>query len=194
MTQGRKAASRRKTAYHHGDLRAALISAATKEVDGNGHESVSLSELARLLGVSQPACYRHFAGRDALLVSVATETFKEFTNALRSESGLERTGSLDLRKMAHAYVSFGREHAGLYRLMFDSRLLGSEPPDSELLNAAWDAFALLLSATNPKIPDRLAAMRIWSGLHGIVMLLHAGLLQNENNGISLNDLIDSVLA
>ena len=55
------------SSYHHGDLRAALIKAATAEIEHGGYENLSLRELADSVGVSRGAPYRHFADRRALL-------------------------------------------------------------------------------------------------------------------------------
>jgi len=55
------------SSYHHGDLRAALIKAATAEIERGGYENLSLRELADSVGVSRGAPYRHFADRRALL-------------------------------------------------------------------------------------------------------------------------------
>jgi len=70
-------------AYHHGDLREALVRAALREAERGGPESISLKALARQLGVSQPAPYRHFADRDALLAAVTAEAFRQFNTVLR---------------------------------------------------------------------------------------------------------------
>jgi AcrR family transcriptional regulator len=44
-------------AYHHGDLRDALVQAALHEAELAGPEAISISALAKKLGVSQPAPY-----------------------------------------------------------------------------------------------------------------------------------------
>ncbi len=56
-----------RAAYHHGDLRRTLLRIARDQIAESGAHAVSLASLARLAGVSQPAPYRHFADRDALL-------------------------------------------------------------------------------------------------------------------------------
>src|SRR5450759_546654 len=56
--------------YHHGDLRDALVQAALQEAEQGGAEAISIKALAKKLGVSQPAPYRHFADREALLAAV----------------------------------------------------------------------------------------------------------------------------
>lgn len=165
-------------AYHHGDLRAALVEAARKEIERSGAEAVSMKALAQSLGVSQPAPYRHFPDREALLVAVAAESFRAFSAAVRAaaEAAPERAA---LRAMASAYVAFGREHVHLYRLMFASRLLRSSVPGGELGVAAKESFEQLLEAVRANVPGadaRRVALGIWASLHGIVMLDAEGLL------------------
>ena len=63
----------RKAAYHHGNLRPALIKAALVEIAAQGPEQFSLRGVARRAGVSAPAVYRHFANKDDLLAAVAAE-------------------------------------------------------------------------------------------------------------------------
>ena len=173
-------APRRKAtdAYHHGDLRAALVAAAVRQIEQSGAEAVSMKALAQSLGVSQPAPYRHFPDREALLVAVAVESFRAFSAALRAAAEAA-TARATLRAMAGAYVVFGREHVHLYRLMFASRLLPSSTPESELSVVAKESFELLLEAVRAGgagAEARRAALGIWASLHGIVMLDAEGLL------------------
>src|SRR6476619_1608166 len=73
--------------YHHGDLRDALVHAAFQEAEQGGPEAINISALAKKLGVSQPAPYRHFADREALLEAVTAEAFRQFTATLREAIG-----------------------------------------------------------------------------------------------------------
>src|SRR3954451_8317311 len=62
----------RRATYHHGDLRAALVTAALELVAEKGVAGLSVAEAARRAGVSSAAPYRHFASRTALLSAAAT--------------------------------------------------------------------------------------------------------------------------
>ena len=158
--------------YHHKNLRAALIDAALIVVDAEGPEGLTLSGLARQVGVSQAASYRHFADRAALLEAVAVEGFQ----ALIAEMEGADPAPPHLPRMAEIYVAFGRSHPGLYELMFASRILREAGEESALGRAAAASFAQLLEAVEPgRIDRRLRALRIWAGLHGLVMLLGRGL-------------------
>src|SRR5580704_19469733 len=69
--------------YHHGDLRDALVQAALQEAERGGPEAISIKALAKKLGVSQPAPYRHFADRGALLEAATAEALRQFCAVLR---------------------------------------------------------------------------------------------------------------
>src|ERR1700757_4149368 len=102
--------------YHHGDLRVALVQAALHEVERGGPEAVNISALAKKLGVSQPAPYRHFADREALLVAVTAEAFRQFNAVLRQAVAASSRRS-KLSRLAQAALVFGLERSGTYRLM-----------------------------------------------------------------------------
>src|ERR1700755_3086187 len=89
--------------YHHGDLRDALVQAALREAEQGGPEAISLKALAKQLGVSQPAPYRHFADREALLATVTAEAFRQFMATLR-EAIAKPSKRSKLSRFAHATV------------------------------------------------------------------------------------------
>src|SRR5271155_2368844 len=107
--------------YHHGDLRDALVQAALREAERGGPEAISISALAKELGVSQPAPYKHFADREALMTAVAVEAFRQFLATLRAALAKQSKRS-KLSRLAHATVDFGLRRGGIYRLMFASRV------------------------------------------------------------------------
>lgn len=179
-------------AYHHGDLRHALLQAAYDQVDREGADALSLAQLAKALGVSQPAPYRHFADRNALLAAVAAMGFREFTACLQqaAEAG-PKAGALS--RMGQAYVSFGMRRPGIYRLMFASSILKDAAGDQELKAVAYGSFALLVGALAGRDRER-RALQIWVALHGVVMLSNQGLLGGGLAAVRLPELVDAILA
>jgi AcrR family transcriptional regulator len=164
-------------AYHHGDLRAALIVAAREALETMTPEALSLKSLAARLRVSQPAPYRHFGSREALLAAVAADGFDRFRAHL-TEAAAAATGGQEFEASCLAYVSFGRANKGVYRLMFASRLLVTSD-DRALKQAAGAAFAMLVEGVSHYVPaERVhtTAVWVWSTLHGLVMLDAEGLL------------------
>ncbi len=164
-------------AYHHGDLRSALLVAARDALKTAPAETVTLKSLALRLGVSQPAPYRHFASREALLAAVAADGFVRFREALEAAV---RTGPAAGRfeRACAAYLAFGRENVGVYRLMFASPIALGADRAGPLAEAAGAAFALLETSLGAPASAGPAPgpLVLWSALHGIAMLQADGLL------------------
>ncbi len=181
--------------YHHGDLRDALVQAALQEVERGGPEAVALSALAKKLGVSQPAPYKHFADREALLAAVTAEAFRQFTAMLREELAKPSKRS-KLSRFAQATVEFGLRRNGIYRLMFASRLIACAAKDGELHAAAMETFALLVEALEAPAIGYLrerSALKIWASLHGVVMLAEQGLLTGQVAHVSREELVEDMV-
>jgi AcrR family transcriptional regulator len=182
--------------YHHGDLRDALVEAALQDVERGGPEAVSISALAKRLGVSQPAPYRHFADREALLVAVTAEAFRQFNVLLKDE--IEKPSKRSkLSRLAQAALAFGLRRNGVYRLMFASRTMACAIEGSELHSAAMETFGLLLEAFEVPAVGMLReryALQVWAALHGVVMLAEQGLLTGEVAQITREQLVEDFVA
>ena len=167
-----------KAAYHHGDLRTALILAARAALQTSPAQDVSLAALALQLGVSQPAPYRHFASRKALLEAVAAHGFQQLHDEL-ARAGRDGAAGDALHRLCITYVSFGRENWGVYRLMFSRRLLAPAEPDSAVTRLADACFQLLAEHISHRVSGRrgvTSSITTWAALHGLVTLDADGLL------------------
>jgi AcrR family transcriptional regulator len=181
--------------YHHGDLRDALVHAALREAEQGGPEAISIKALAKQLGVSQPAPYRHFADREALLAAVTAEAFRQFSAVLR-ESISKPSKRSKLSRFAQATLAFGLRRNGIYRLMFASRTMACASKDSELHTAAMETFALVLDALEAPAVGLLRerfALQIWAALHGVVMLAEQGLLTGEVAKTTREELVEDIV-
>lgn len=148
------------TTYHHGDLRAAVLSAAWKLIQKEGVGGLSVREAARRAGVSHSAPYRHFADRDALLTALVAEGFELLMKALENRAG---------RELGEAYVGFALEHPERFRLMFSG---GRARAD--LLAHFAKPFAHLGA-------DAAAAgAAAWSLVHGLASLVLEGQLESTD--------------
>jgi AcrR family transcriptional regulator len=178
--------------YHHGDLRDALIKAALREAEQGGAEAISIKALAKELGVSQPAPYRHFADREALLAAVTAEAFRQFTAMMR-EAMAKPSKQSKLSRLAHATLEFGLRRNGIYRLMFASRTVSCAAKGSELENAANETFALVLEALEAPAVGYLRerhALKIWAALHGVVMLAEQGMFTGRLAHTTREELVE----
>jgi len=181
--------------YHHGDLRDALVQAALREAEQGGPEAISLKALAKELGVSQPAPYRHFADRDALLQAVTAEAFRQF-NAILREAVAQPSTRSRLSRFAQAALDFGLKRNGIYRLMFASRTMANAEKDSELHVAAHETLGLLVESFEAPAIGLLRerhAMQVWAALHGVISLAEQGLLTGEVAETTRQELVEDIV-
>src|SRR5208282_6877197 len=128
--------TRKPPAYHHGDLRRALIDAALGLVTEDQDWTFSLREVARRAGVSHNAPYNHFADKRDLLAAVAAAGFVTLGEQIvAATSGMENAQAA-LVKSALVYVTFGVENPAHYRLMFSSALVTAQEGRPESVAAA----------------------------------------------------------
>ena len=192
------------SSYHHGDLRAALIKAATAEIERGGYENLSLRELADSVGVSRGAPYRHFADRRALLAAVAADGFERLTAIYRKAMmGSGKTPQDRLAAAGRGYLRFAAKRPQMFRLMFVSDLLGggTVPPDAALAKAAGESyfvFERFVAATLDNPDDRTvkaAAIKIMSTGFGFALLRMNNRVKPFMYGpLTQTELVDAVLS
>ena len=121
MTDALKSASgrvRKKAGYHHGDLRNSIIDAVSTLIAKSHSLDFQLKEVAKMVGTSVPAIYRHFESKQDLLVETAIAGYVLQEN-YRSYA-LDHAGDNVLWKLlavGYAYVHFARSHPGYFLLM-----------------------------------------------------------------------------
>jgi AcrR family transcriptional regulator len=170
-----------KRAYHHGNLRPTLVSAAFAELAHTGIEGFSLRSIARRAGVSAPAVYRHFQDKDDLLTAVAVECADRLTAALAAARAAASHDPLDrFRATGIAYVRFAVAHPDYFRALCIPGLLDRAPDEQRARLTAWHAAerselvaaqAFGLIAALPIEELLLAAM---STMHGLAHFILAG--------------------
>ncbi len=178
MTARHAQSAPRRTTYHHGDLRRALVSAALELLNEEGADGLTVRAAARRAGVTHAATYRHFPSKDALLAAVAEEGFGSLERALRRSLAARRGPLERLAGMAVAYVDFARSHPASFRLM-----LGPGAPSKAayppLEAAARATFAILVEAISRcqaqgrmrSAPALRLATAAWATMHGLASLV-----------------------
>ena len=162
-------------AYHHGDLPQQAHQLAMAILRAEGDAAISLRGLAKQLGVSAPALYRHYADRESLLAELAISGFEKLRERLLGvDQAVPRRALIDIGLV---YVAFAQDEPNLYRLMFGGRVLpkGGHP---RLDRAGRGAFQVLedtvahaqrLSYVKP-VPLALMTAAAWSLVHGLSQL------------------------
>ena len=129
-----------KKAYHHGELREALLETAETLLQEDGPSGLSLRKVGRQLGVTPGAPYRHFEDKDALLAALATEGFRKLRAAILGGQEGSVDGQERLRRAGVGYLSFASSHPELFRLMFGWMPARDVPELCDAGDAAFAAF------------------------------------------------------
>ncbi|WP_156253179.1 TetR/AcrR family transcriptional regulator [Pseudactinotalea terrae] len=165
--------------YHHGDLRAQLLTAAAGEVARGGPDSVSLRALAREAGVTHGAPAHHFGDRRGLFTALAAQGFGLLADALA-----DSVQARDFARTAVDYVAFAVANPGHYAVMFRADLL--DGADAELQQEETRAGDMLRAGVGMLPPDRVAipveqARQVaWAIVHGIASLYLDGALRHAD--------------
>lgn len=150
----------------------------------DGLEGFSMRRLAREVGVTAPALYRHYDSKEALLHDVLSEAYRQMTQHLyRALEG--RTPWERLRLAGEGYASFAVEHPRLYDALFaspDLVGLAGIPAEIQAHGCAVGQFwndrirecmdEGLLRAGDP----RAVGLTMWAHAHGLISLHSRGLL------------------
>ena len=132
-------------AYHHGNLKEALVRAALELIAEKGPSGFTFADAARWAGVSPAAPYRHFRDRDELLSDVARRGFEQFELALASawDDGRPEPFAA-FERLGKAYLAFAHDEPAYYSAMFEAGIPTGTTP--ELRQAGDRAFAVLRGA------------------------------------------------
>lgn len=177
-----------KLGYHHGDLEAALVKAALHEVESKGIATVTLRDLARTIGVSPSATYRHFPSRDHLVAALALEARQRLALALvEARDAVPATGpkaSRSIRRLeaiGGAYVRFALRNPRLFELAFTRCPV---PPPAAEEPSSWGVLVgvideMAATGAMPRAGRDEATLIAWSAVHGLSTILTAATVPSE---------------
>jgi AcrR family transcriptional regulator len=160
-------------AYHHGDLRTALVEAGLRHLESGGEADISLRQLAREVGVSATAVYRHFPDKRALLGALAEFGLARLGEAQRHASEATDGGAAGFAETGRAYVRFALANPALFRLTFTHGEHTMTPTESS------DEASQLLRRYSAEFGGGDAervALQAWAVVHGLAMLMLDGRL------------------
>ena len=189
---------------YRAQVRGEVKQAALRQLAQAGPAGVSVSAIGKQLGVSGPALYRYFAGRDELLTELVIDAYHDLADALRAAAGQAPSHEprARLEALARAYRSWALAQPHRYRLLYGPPLPGYDAHAQRLVDASQAAMNQLLAvlrglgdraALAPPQPlasqlaawaqahhpgtgpaTALRAVLNWSRLHGLVSLEIAG--------------------
>lgn len=197
--------------FHHGDLAEQVALVATRFVEQGDYRALSLKDVATRLGVTEPAIYRHYRGRDGVLAEVAVRGMLDMIAALRT--AVEPVGDPfeSIRTYGRTYVRYAVAHPGWFRLMYSrfgiEELFQKHPEVQPRLASTMEARAVLLAKWRAALPaddDRVDDLYrlVWGTVHGLagfVVERVFQLVQTDEERVAATDvaidmLVDSLRA
>ena len=185
-----------RAAYHHGNLRQALIDEALKLLAGGEDHRLSLRELARRLGVTYAAPYHHFPDKESLLSALASEGFRKMADEMDRQLARKKA-PLDpverLSALGLGYVHFAIAHPTHYRLMFRVDLKEDDPAGVDqaregCFRRLLEAVALVRGCSLEDEETWRYALICWSGVHGLASLWNEGAMAHSFGGKGIEEL------
>ncbi len=172
-----------KGAFHHGDLRWALLQAASLLLERDGTAGVGLRATARLAGVSQTAPYRHFPDREAILAALAEQGLTTLGDRMAGAAREAKDPVAALNAIAETYVALAAERPYLFRLLFGPEV-ADKARHPAVRAAGLRAFDVLIGAIGAGQRAGVVrageatdlALGYWAAIHGIALLLLDGMV------------------
>ena len=188
--------------YHHGNLKAELMTSALSLAEKSGFDSISIRQLARDTKVTPAAALRHFEDLAHLKAELSQEARQELGRQCLKD--LSKYDALPLSKevaiarfdaLARRYVSFAQEHENLFNAAFALCLATPASPDSPspwglLESVIEDLVAVGLIASEASSKAGLVA---WSLVHGLATLESHNLIHVSGYKGDLGEFVVSAL-
>ena len=164
---------KRKASYHHGSLKDEAVRVALKIIQKKGIEDLTLREIAKELGTSATALYRHYADKNAILASVGEEGFRSLIETLRGKLRPNKYCE-NLNVFAQAYLDYGIQHPSQFTVMFSKEL--SDKSAYPILKSLAHELVLVLKENlvglkKGKASVEVEAFSFWAQVHGLTQLI-----------------------
>ncbi|MFN0182698.1 MAG: TetR/AcrR family transcriptional regulator [Aquabacterium sp.] len=162
--------------YHHGDLRRALLDAGLQLLATRSADDLALREVARTVGVSPTAIYRHFPDKQALMSGLAAEGLAQLAQVQAEARAAAGDAAAGFLASGLAYVRFAAEQPVLFQLTFTHAaaldVLEARPSEvsAAMRELRADVDRLVPAGTSPAARKALA-LHAWALVHGLAQLV-----------------------
>jgi AcrR family transcriptional regulator len=162
----------RRTTYHHGDARNALLRAAAGLLEQAGAAGLSLRQVAERAGLSRQAPYNHFKDKEALLADLVREGFDRLAREVGAAGETAGTPVEGLERAGACYIAFAQTTPALFRLMFSKELvdLSCHATAQAASASAYGQLTAIIATivVAEMVPD--VTLAAWSIVHGYATL------------------------
>lgn len=199
----------KKRSYHHPDLRQALLDGAVRLIKEEGMREFSLRKLAKEVGVSHAAPYRHFENKEAILATLMLEGHKRLRMTLLDARARCPGKAIDkLIAQGRAYMEFSRKNPEYLSVMFSKEGMAAAMRVGEKLGAHqenYDSFGVVETTVaecqaegsmDPRADTGALSLHAWAEVHGLALLRNEGLIagMSEMRGGKESSTIDTIFA
>ena len=199
----------KKRSYHHPDLRQALLDGAVRLIKEEGMREFSLRKLAKAVGVSHAAPYRHFENKEAILATLMLEGHKRLRmSLLDARARCPGKGIDKLLAQGRAYLEFARRNPEYLSVMFSKEGMAAARSVGEKLGAHqedYDSFGVVETTVSecqtegsmdPRADTGALSLHAWAEVHGLALLRNEGLIagMSEIRGGKESTTIDAIFA
>ncbi len=188
----------RKKAYHHGDLKNALIEAGADILAEDGVSGLSLRKVAQRAGVSHTAPYAHFADKQSLIAAISTDGYRRLYEALAATTqAYADDPARQLIEGAWAYVQFALNDTDYFKITLSGAIEKEKdyPAFVEISQRTFRRVVGIVQACQEAgllraAPPEMMAVAVWGQLHGIVSLALEGQVSHSVlDGHSVQDVV-----
>lgn len=189
--------------YHHGALHQAILEAAIDEASRSGPQGIQVRALAKTVGVSPAAVYRHVPSIEALVAEVAQAARERLAVQLalkRDQTPTRRTRKTRaqdrFRAIGRGYVDFALAEPHLFDTAFTPTTIYPSRPDAP---SPWEVLVegvreLVDAGAVPNSAAEDAALIAWAGVHGIAsILVRQALVCPVDNDAAIDAVLDGIM-
>lgn len=182
--------------YHHGNLRLALLQAAIDQIKEHGVEKLSMRGIARMVGVSQTAPYRHFEDKNHLLSEVATQAFTELHHSSMAAVDPLKSPLRNIHATGLIYLQYAMDNPEKYRVIFGNSIQNRRSYH-KMVEAGEKSFQILINLVEQGIKDGefipgcslLLANALWTQVHGAASLILDGFYEGRELPMPFDDFL-----
>lgn len=170
----------RRNDHSREQLQEMALLASESIISREGIEGLSTRKVASEIGYSVGTLYQVFNNFDDLVLQLNARTLGRLQLQMTQK---QRHDAINrLKQYGYCYVNFAHQQPELWHLLFEHRAANPEQRPEQLLNNIDALFNLLKHALNelkPQSSDNdltVTANSLWSGIHGIAVLMLKGKL------------------
>ena len=160
--------------YHHGNLREQILQTAFELLDLEGIDAVGIRKIARLLDVAHSAPANHFKNKQALLVALATESFRDlYSKIVKASSKETENFRLAIHSFSNTILEYGLKYPNRYKLLWRREYTDDQNDEIGIvMEDIYTQLTAILSeqAKKKQVDVESQAIALWSLIHGYVLL------------------------